>query len=151
MSVGLPGSGIGGIFYLVSALYMPFDRAFRAIKGEGEGEGEGVVAQQRRQLRVRLATRQTLLALGIVAALFVTGVALEHLIVALQTHAPSADGLAGGARNAASVPHFFREASFALTFGTLALVLFSVQVMRLVFRRAVPLAAKTEPEKRRAA
>lgn len=147
MSVGLPGSGIGGIFYLVSALYMPFDRAFRAIKGEGEG----VVAQQRRQLRVRLVTRQTLLALGIVAALFVTGVALDHLIVALQTHAPSADGLAGGARNAASVPRFFREASFALTFGTLALVLFSVQVMRLVFRRAVPLAAKTEPEKRRAA
>ena len=145
MSVGLPGSGIGGIFYLVSALYMPFDRAFRAIKGEG------VVAQQRRQLRVRLATRQTLLALGIVAALFVTGVALDHLIVALQTHAPSADGLAGGARNAASVPRFFREASFALTFGTLALVLFSVQVMRLVFRRPVPLAAKTEPEKRRAA
>lgn len=149
MSVGLPGSGIGGIFYLLSALYMPFDRAFRAIKGEGEGVG--VVAQQRRQLRVRLATRQTLLALGIVAALFVTGVALEHLIVALQTHAPSAAGLAGGARNAASVPRFFQEASFALTFGTLALVLFSVQVMRLVFRRPVPLAAKTEPEKRRAA
>ena len=34
MTAGLPGTGIGGVFYLVSALFMPFVELFRTLRGE---------------------------------------------------------------------------------------------------------------------
>jgi hypothetical protein len=34
MNAGLPGTGIGGVFYLVSALLMPFLELFKTLRGE---------------------------------------------------------------------------------------------------------------------
>lgn len=137
MSVGLPGSGIGGIFYLVSALWMPFDGAIRSVR-------------RRRLPRLRLAARQGLLAFGIVAALYLTGVGLEHLVMSLQAHAASVGGVHAVTRSQAGIPRVFREASVLLTFGTLSMVLLSVQVLRMFATR--PFApSPDEVEKRKAA
>ncbi|HEX6559869.1 MAG TPA: hypothetical protein VF021_10415 [Longimicrobiales bacterium] len=120
MSVGLPGSGIGGIFYLLSAMWMPFDRVLRSARRTGTS-------------RLHVVAVQSLLALGIIGALYVTGISLQHLLVAVARH----DVLVHGGSSAAPevTPRIFREAAFAMTFGTLALVLVSVQVMRLLFAR----------------
>lgn len=38
MNAGLPGTGIGGVFYLISALLMPFIELFRTLRGESSVE-----------------------------------------------------------------------------------------------------------------
>jgi hypothetical protein len=38
MNAGLPGTGIGGVFYLVSALFMPFFELFKTLRGESNLE-----------------------------------------------------------------------------------------------------------------
>ena len=46
MNAGLPGTGIGGVFYLVSALLMPFLELFRTLRGESGLERWVLVARQ---------------------------------------------------------------------------------------------------------
>lgn len=46
MNAGLPGTGIGGLFYIAGALWMPFDAAYRQIRGRERGPGWQVVAVQ---------------------------------------------------------------------------------------------------------
>lgn len=118
MSVGLPGSGIGGIFYLLSALWMPFDFVIRTLQG--------------RAPRNRAFAAQLVLALGIIAALFATGWAIDR---ALAFH-DSPNGIVVAVTGISAAHHFalpkiFRAATFAITFGTLAAVLLSVQFLRL--------------------
>lgn len=67
MAAGMPGAGIGGIFYILSALLMPFRELARMARGDA---GAGSAA------RWRAIALQVSLALGIVAALWLTGVAL---------------------------------------------------------------------------
>src|SRR5512145_2018497 len=103
MSVGLPGSGIGGIFYLLSALWMPCAGAWRAVRGQ--------------PVRLRMVAKQTLLALGMIAALFATGWAIEQLIV-LSAWTPF--GPKGPLAGTTALPHILRATTFAWSFGTLA-------------------------------
>jgi hypothetical protein len=56
MNVGLPGTGIGGLFYLVSALCMPIMALVRKVKGDGA-------------VRWRLVGSQLILATAIFIAL----------------------------------------------------------------------------------
>jgi hypothetical protein len=118
MSVGLPGSGIGGVFYLVSALWMPVHGAQRSLRG--------------RPSKARVIARQSFLAALILLALWGTGVVIDVMIGAAASGAAMQSAL--GSADDSPVPHIFRAASFALTFGTLAGVLLLVQILRLLVR-----------------
>ena len=136
MSVGLPGSGLGGVFYLLSALLMPIDGALRSLR-------RGHLP------RARLVARQLSLALAIVAALVVTGWAIERLILSLNG---SALAIATGAVvHGTAIPRMLRAATFALTFGTLGVVLLAVQILRLFFAVRTTTADVKEGTERRAA
>lgn len=135
MSVGLPGSGIGGIFYLLSALWMPFDGALRIMRRRGASQA-------------RVVATQTCMALGVIGALYLTGIGLEHVLVAFATHSASVHG--GSAIAPQVTPRIFKEATFAMTFGTLAVVLLSVQVLRVFFARGAT-AVTPDAGKRKAA
>jgi hypothetical protein len=65
MTAGLPGTGIGGLFYLVSALLMPFVTLVRALRGRPVAPGE--------------AFRQAGVAVGILVAMWITGALLTYI------------------------------------------------------------------------
>ena len=125
MSVGLPGSGIGGVFYLLSAMWMPVHSAQRSVRGK--------------RAHWRMMARQTLLATLIIGALWGTGYVIDLTLTAAAT----SDSLraAVGKDAGADLPSIFRAASFIMTFGTLAFVLLTVQVLRLVVPRRVAVQA----------
>jgi hypothetical protein len=134
MSVGLPGSGIGGVFYLLSALWMPIQSAQRSVLGEAP--------------KARQALRQTTLAVMIISMLWLTGVAIEWLIAGSQ---PGSSLRAAAMASGDGVPRILRAASFALTFGTLALVLLFVQVLRFIVpARPTPATQKPKIERKAA-
>ncbi len=136
MSVGLPGSGIGGVFYLLSAICMPVHSAQRSVRGKST--------------RLRLMLRQTVLAVLIIGALWGTGYAIE--LVLTGTASPTSLRAAVGSGADSGVPRVLRAATFALTFGTLAFVLLTVQVLRLFIRpRPAPAPRSTEEDTRKAA
>jgi hypothetical protein len=109
MTAGLPGAGIGGIFYLVSALAMPFRELYRALRGDWS------------LARWRLVARQTAMAAGIFGGLWLTGWAIGELV-----------GAAVAAGHLARAPEVLRGGALLLSFGTLTLVLVAVQVARVV-------------------
>ena len=116
MSVGLPGSGIGGVFYLLSALWMPVHNTHRTIRGD--------------QSRVRVVVRQSVMAALILSALWGTGFVIDVMLSGPQATASLREAFVPGGDS--KVPHVFQAASFFLTFGTLAAVLLIVQILRFV-------------------
>ncbi|MEO8359216.1 MAG: hypothetical protein ABI672_04225 [Vicinamibacteria bacterium] len=64
MNAGLPGTGIGGLFYLFSALFMPVRELWRASRGRGRA-GD-----------LRLAFRQSGMAVAILFVAWLTSRAL---------------------------------------------------------------------------
>ena len=117
MTVGLPGVGLGGIFYLLGALLMPFRELIRVARGH---PAEG---------RVALVMRQAAIAAAILAALWATGWLLGLLITALPDAATSA--VRGTGRHAPA-HSMLRTSALLLSLGTLAVVLTSVQAARVV-------------------
>jgi hypothetical protein len=119
MTVGLPGAGIGGLFYLASALLMPVRELW------------GFARDPRAPRRWGVALRQASLAAGILAALWATGWLLG--LVVPETVEVAAAGSSGAGlevrRNAVKV------STVLFSLGTLALVLALVQVARVVVRR----------------
>ena len=119
MTAGLPGAGIGGLFYLISALLMPVRSLYRALTGRGEP-------------RWGLALRQAALAAGILAGIWAAGWLLGALLVRGGAGAAGA-GMAGGrAGSAADVPNVVRTGALWFSLGTLAAVLALVRVGRLL-------------------
>ena len=117
MTVGLPGVGIGGIFYLVSALLMPVRELARVARGEPGERRWGLVAQQ------------CAIAAGILVALWATGWAMGRMIV----RAPAlSSSIAGHGAHGANV---LRVSALALSLGTLALVLLITQIARYILHR----------------
>jgi hypothetical protein len=113
MSPGLPGTGIGGLFYILSALWMPVCELWRRRQGGAPG-------------RWPLVARQFAIAVGIVASM--TGVfwALDTVFLLHQI-----------AMHAAIGEHAMwtlRLSALMVTSGVLGLVLSSVQLMRLCLR-----------------
>ncbi len=119
MSVGLPGSGIGGVFYLMSAMWMPVHSAQRSARGKSA--------------RLPVVLRQTGMAVLIIGMLWGTGFVLDLVLAGAQS--PGGLRAAIGKDADSGVPHILRVATFAMTFGTLALVLLTVQVLRFVLPR----------------
>src|SRR5262245_37345189 len=117
MTVGIPGVGFGGIFYLISALFMPIREVVKTARGESTVERWGVVA------------KQWSLAAGILVALWATGWGLGHVL----TPALLARTGAGAGRLAA--PHnVLKVTALAMSLGMLAILVIIVRVAHLVLR-----------------
>ena len=115
MTAGLPGTGVGGLFYMLSGILMPFREAYRAVRGESDARSR------------RLAAYQTLLALGVIAGIWATGWLLGLVInlapqVAVAVH--------GAGHVAAHASNVVRVMAFFIAFATLAGVLAAVQGAR---------------------
>ena len=130
MSVGLPGTGVGGLFYLLSALLMPFREVYRAAAGKSNPQSRSVVF------------RQSLIALGVLGGIWLTG----WLIGLLLTHVPAVTaainavpGFAGRSSNVLKI------ASFFLAFATLAAVLGAVEILGAVRRWRAPRTVQPTP------
>lgn len=120
MTVGLPGAGIGGLFYLVATLTLPFRHGWRALRGKPTDVAVGDIV------------RAMLLALGILAGIWVAGWLLGIVMARIPFAAGGgwrAPGQPGVARNAV------RFAMLLAGFATLTVVLGAVEVARLVVRR----------------
>ena len=70
MTAGLPGTGIGGVFYLLSALLMPFVELVKTLRGQSSWP------------RWVLVIRQLAMASGIIAGMWMLGIALGLLLEA---------------------------------------------------------------------
>ena len=110
MTAGLPGTGIGGLFYLISALMMPFREAFRAMVGRGD------------RARGQVALQQGGLAVTILGAVWLTGIVLGifHIGKTLVHHATVAG------------VHILYVTPVLVAFATLGGVLFAVEAARIV-------------------
>jgi len=111
MTPGIPGTGIGGLFYVASALAMPVREAYRRARRRGP------------PTRWRFVAGQAGLALAIIAAMWGAGWLLGLAVHAVRPTLP----FWGGGAHAANV---LRTATLALTVGTLAAVLGGVEVLR---------------------
>lgn len=115
MTVGLPGTGIGGMFYLLSALAMPLSEAYRRLRGRASGGW-------------RMVAGQLAIVGGILVGMFLTGRLLGAALHATQQPARLALG---------SIPsNALRIAALVLSIGTLGAVLGAVEVLRLWVHRA---------------
>jgi hypothetical protein len=117
MTVGAPGAGIGGLFYLASALVLPFRSLLRAWRGE--------------QVHWRSVMRQAGLALAVLAAIWLAGWVIglwagPGLVVTPRT------GIVGHIVRSTGV---LGTAMLYVSVGTLLLVLVLVQLAALVVRR----------------
>jgi hypothetical protein len=68
MTAGVPGTGVGGLFYMLTALWMPFRETGRALRGQSS------------RARWRLVTLQGAIALGVIASVWTTGWLLALII-----------------------------------------------------------------------
>ena len=117
MTAGLPGTGVGGLFYMLSGILMPFREAYRALRGQSDARSR------------RLVAYQTVMALGVVGGIWVTGWLLGVII----SWAPAVAAAVHGATFTAAHPsNVVRAVAFFIGFGTLAFVLAAVQVARVV-------------------
>lgn len=121
MSVGLPGTGIGGMFYLMSALCMPFREGYRVLAGRSNPQSRRVVA------------RQVVLALGVLGGIWVAGWLIGLLLLRVPAVAVAMRTLPVLSGHSSNV---VKTASFFLAFATLAAVLGTVEVVGTVRRWA---------------
>jgi hypothetical protein len=111
MNPGLPGTGIGGLFYTVSALWMPVCEIWRWIRGTASG-------------RWPLVARQFAIALGVIAAMTAVFWVLDTTFM-LQEAARQA---AGKAETVLSL----RISALLVTAGVLVTLLGVVHLARLL-------------------
>lgn len=116
MNAGLPGTGIGGLFYIASALVMPVHRLARG----GEREGRSW-----RRIGIQVA-----IAASILGMLFLSGRALALLLAPVLAAPAQPGGVAPQA-----VPNLVRWVVVAGTAGLLAAVLLVVEAARLLVPR----------------
>jgi hypothetical protein len=109
VTAGIPGTGIGGLFYLVSALAMPL----RALRG--------------RRPHWRLIAGQVAMASGVIAAMWATGLLLELALVHARPLLPVSLG--------PPPDRVWPAAMIVAGAGALAVVLLGVELLRLVVHR----------------
>ena len=116
MTAGLPGVGIGGIFYLASAILMPVRSLYAVVTGRAH------------DARWRMALRQAAIAGGILGMLWLTGLALGWVITTAFPHAMIAGS---GAAAPVHVRNVVCTSALLLSLGTLGVVLLVVQLLRI--------------------
>ena len=115
MTAGLPGAGIGGLFYLASTLLLPVRILVRRVRGEPH------VVEWRRQ------SQSVLIALAIIAALWLSGWLLAF-VVPVEMRSAVSQGSGPFTARGTAVP----VAAFGIGVGTLVIVLLAVEVARVV-------------------
>ena len=120
MTVGLPGTGIGGMFYMLSALAMPLREAYRCARGREARAGTWP-----------LVAEQTAITAGILASMWMTGRLVARALVAARRLVPFAVLRTGATLHG----NVLRATMLALTLGTLTAVLLGVEVLGLWTRR----------------
>jgi len=110
---GLPGTGIGGLFYILSALWMPVCEIRRRVRG-------------RPPRAWPLVARQFAIAVGVVTAMTAVFWALDTAVLLHQIAAHAV----GKGHEAWSL----RVSALMVTSGALATVLVAVHVLRLCLR-----------------
>ena len=121
MTAGIPGAGIGGIFYLLSALLMPVREGWRVLHGRGTWRG------------AREALLQATIAAGVIGGIWFAGVLLGFWL------APGAAAAAERAGVAASTSsQIFGRAAVIAPLVTLAFILLATELMHLATRRVRP-------------
>jgi len=114
MTVGLPGAGIGGLFYLASTILLPLRSLVKRLRGQQDG------------VPWRDQAHSLAIAVGIIGALWMAGWLLSLVVPDESlTRGVMPDG-AVPARSVLSV------ATLAVGIGTLLLVLLAVEVARVV-------------------
>ncbi|HKW37671.1 MAG TPA: hypothetical protein VJO54_07675 [Burkholderiales bacterium] len=111
MNPGLPGTGIGGLFYILVALWMPVCEVLRRWQGDATRRGS-------------LVARQFAIAVGVVAVMAGVFWALDALLL----HRVAAP--AGGHHAVLSL----RVSALLVTSSVLAAVLGTVECLRLCLR-----------------
>src|SRR3990172_10846052 len=116
MIAGLPGTGIGGLYYLLLALWMPFREFLSGRRGSSNPD------------RRRLVRRQVALTVCVVAGLWVTGWVMGWLLLVLLpvVLGPAPSGSGSLVVNVLTLPPIL------LTLGVLVAVYVGVRVLRLV-------------------
>lgn len=113
MNPGLPGTGIGGLFYILVALWMPACEALRRWQGDAARRGA-------------LVARQFAIATGVVVAMSGVFWGLDAVLMLDRVTTHAAIG-----------PHgvfTMRASALLVTSGVLAAVLATVEFLRLCFR-----------------
>jgi len=113
MNPGLPGAGIGGLFYILSALWMPICELWRRRQGHAPG-------------RWPLVARQFGIAVGIIVAMSGAFWALDTVLMLKQVAAHAAGQM--------HAMWTLRVSALVVTSGVLATVLGTVHVVRLCLR-----------------
>jgi hypothetical protein len=125
VNVGLPGSGLGTLLYLTLALTMPLRYLYRIARGRAR-PGEGWVV-----------LRQTGLAVGVLLAIAVTGLAVGVVVLRLRGDAVMRGPIAEvAARIGAASP--VQLSAVALTFLLLVAILVLIETLGLFARRRQP-------------
>ncbi len=133
MNAGLPGVGIGGVFYLVLALFMPFLELYKTIKGESSLKRWGIVV------------RQLVMAGSILAGMWLMGLFLGVLLTisgGMETEKISElvqiaqIGQVGQVAEIAKL-NIFHMAPVIMSLMTLLVILILTQVLVFLFRPSV--------------
>jgi hypothetical protein len=125
MTAGLPGTGIGGIFYLLLAVCMPAREFIRTVRGKTNLKRWGFI------------TLQLLIVLGIILAIWGEVWLLNSLLLWLWTTIEISGPVitTGQSFNEAKVLVF---ASAYMSFISLAFVITGVHILRFFVRRSRP-------------
>jgi MFS family permease len=119
MSVGIPGTGIGGLFYLISGLLIPAREILASA-----------TKKPRRPKAWSLIVRQTLMVIGILAGIWLTGWILGFLVTE-----PARAAGPDGSFPAAKTRNLWGTAAVLAGVATLGAVLLAVESARFLLRR----------------
>ncbi len=128
MNVGLPGTGIGGLFYLVTALLMPVFEMLQTLRGRSNLK------------RWRVVLAQSGLAASIIGGLWLTSRCLHRMVPMMPQRA-----ISSASTHADKV---LGVTPTALTIWMLVALLASVEMLRVlqvVKRMAIPERARVAP------
>lgn len=122
MIAGLPGTGISGLFYLLSAFWMPIAELTRTLRG------------RERRSNWKLVFSQFALATGIFAALSLTGAMIDYFIPI------SARFLEAFISNSNNNSQFISlgVAPTVITIGVLFIFLFGIEIIGMILGRMKP-------------
>jgi hypothetical protein len=119
MIAGLPGTGIGGIFYLFIALWMPVNEVIKSLRGHANSEDK------------RLVKKHLFLTLSVIMAVIATGWLAGWLAIMILF---GIGGVNQGSGNSAQVENFLQIAPIILTSVTLLAVFLAMHGLRLAMR-----------------
>ena len=119
MTAGVPGTGLGGLFYILAALLLPVRCFVRTLR--------------RQRVNWKEAIKLTALGLAVFLGIWLTGLLLGLILGPTAMTLEAAAGVSAEMR--AKSENILSWAAVAAGFVTLAVVLLAVQAARLFVRR----------------